>query len=333
MRPRPVAAALALAWLWAGVAAAQQAPDPARGTLGFTFENDVFAGSDQDYTNGVRLDYVRPRGRLSALGRAARARLARLSPGADWRESFALGQNMYTPPDITLRNPPPDQRPYAGFLYAGYGLSADRGDRLDSFSIEIGVVGPSALAEPVQTFVHKLINSPIPNGWDTQIRDEPGIRLIYDRKYRFGAALPLPALDLQADAAPHFNLTLGNVDSSAAAGATLRIGRDLADDYGPPRVRPAVSSPGFFRATRGLSWQLFVGAEGRLVGRNIFLEGNTFGGPRGVTIRRTTADFLAGLAVQLGRVELAYTHVLRLEEYQEQDGPSQFGSLNLRVRY
>ena len=66
---------------------------------------------------------------------------------------------------------------------------------------------------------------------------------------------------------------------------------------------------------------------------NIFIEGNTFGGVDGVEPNRFVADIQAGIAVQLGRVELSYTQVLRTEEYAGQDGMSLFGSVNLRTRF
>jgi lipid A 3-O-deacylase len=325
-------AAFASAAIIAGSASAQEPPGP-RGTWSLTFENDLFGGGDGDYTNGVRFDYVSPRNRLTAMGRFGRDNLGWLTDAGDWYESFALGQNIYTPDDISLPVPEPDDRPYGGYLYFGYALSADRGDRLDTIEIDLGVVGPASLAEQSQTLVHNIIGAQDPKGWDTQIENEPGIRIIYERKYRYGADLPIPVLDLSVDAAPHFNIALGNVDTSAGVGGTVRFGQDLGDDYGPPRVRPAVSSPGFFRNEDDFSWYLFAGVEGRVVGRNIFLQGNTFGGVDGVTINRFVGDVQVGAALQFGRVEFAYTHVIRTEEYAGQDGFSNFGSLNVRARF
>ena len=81
------------------------------------------------------------------------------------------------------------------------------------------------------------------------------------------------------------------------------------------------------------SWYIFAGAEGRAVGRNLFLEGNTFDQRDGVTVHHFVADVQVGAAVRLGPVEVAYTHVLRTEEYAAQDGPAEFGSINLRTQF
>lgn len=303
------------------------------GTASITFENDLFGDEDRDYTNGVRLDYISARNDLPWVGRMARRNLRWLTDAEDWYMTYAIGQNMFTPTDIELTTPPRGERPYAGFLYGGIGLAADRGDRLDVIALEIGMVGPSALGEETQKLVHNIVGAAEPEGWDSQLQDEPGFRLTYERKFKFQRDVPLDILDLSVDFAPHFNMSLGTIDTSAGIGGTFRIGQELSDDYGPPRVRPAVSSPGFFRNTDGFSWYVFAGLEGRLVARNLFIEGNTYKGVKGVDPSRFVGDLQLGAAVQLGNVEFAYTHVIRTQEYEIQDGLSEFGSLNLRMKF
>ncbi len=303
------------------------------GTFGIIYENDVFAGDDRNYTNGARIDYLTPRNDLPLWARIARRNLGWLTDAEDWYAAYALGQNIYTPSDISRDPPDADDRPYSGFLYGSLGVVADRGDRLDTIALDFGVVGPAAQAEWVQRTVHQAIGSPDPKGWDDQLDNEPGFRLLYERKYRFLYDFGFELLDLDVDAAPNFSVALGNVDTSASAGLTLRIGDNLDDNYGPPRVRPAVAGPGFFEETNGLGWYLFVGAEGRLVGRNIFIQGNTFEDGPGVEALPLVADIQAGIALQFGGAELTYTHVLRSPEFEGQGSFSEFGSVNLRIKF
>ena len=56
---------------------------------------------------------------------------------------------------------------------------------------------------------------------------------------------------LGVDLIPNAGVSLGNVLTQASAGLTLRFGQDLANDYGPPRVRPAMAGAGFFRPREG----------------------------------------------------------------------------------
>ncbi|MEM7685562.1 MAG: lipid A deacylase LpxR family protein [Pseudomonadota bacterium] len=309
-------------------------PDANNGTLRFTFENDIFGGTDEGYTNGVRFDYVTPTNQLPWLARKARESLLWMAEdGADWYATFSLGQNIYTPQDLLRRTPDPNDRPYGGFTYASVGLAADSGYRLDTLALDFGVVGRMAQADDVQRAVHDLIDADDPLGWDSQLRNEPAIRLVFERKYRFGYDFDLDFLDLQADAAPHFGLALGNVDTSGAAGFTFRFGDRLDDTFGPPRIRPAVASPGFYEPVDGIGWYVFSGIEARAVARNIFLDGNTFRDSPNVEPHRLVGDLSLGFALQYQDVELSYTHVLRTPEFRGQRGFAQFGSVSISTRF
>lgn len=338
MRVTMVGRCGAIALILAGLgtnAPAQEAPLVSEGgTISATFENDIFGGTDQNYTNGVRIGYLSPRNEPAGLARFGRTHLSWLTPAEDWYLTFALGQNLFTPSDITLPNPPRSERPYGAFLYGSVGIVADSGSQLDTIALDLGIVGQSALGEETQSFVHEIVGADDPRGWDTQIRDEIGFRLLYERKYRFLYDFEPGLFGLQVDAAPNFAVAIGNVDTSASAGLTLRVGDRLEDNYGPPRIRPAVSGPGFFDASDAFGWYLFAGAEARVVGYNMFLEGNLFReGAEGVTPNRIVGDFQLGLALQFKSVEVSYTHVLRTEEYSGQDGLAQFGSVNLRFKF
>src|SRR3546814_15174227 len=91
---------------------------------------------------------------------------------------------MYTPDDVALRNPPLDDRPYAGWLYGSVGLIAETGRRLDQLELTLGVVGPASLAEQTQKLIHEITDSQEPRGWDTQLENEPGGVLHYTRSRR-----------------------------------------------------------------------------------------------------------------------------------------------------
>ncbi|MGF1659080.1 MAG: lipid A-modifier LpxR family protein, partial [Rubrimonas sp.] len=133
---KPIPRALAgAAVLLSAQAALAQAPDKPRGFLSLIVENDIFAGIDEQYTNGTFLRYGLPPNDLPGWARFAKAQAAGLVEADVWRVTYGLGQAMFTPSDITLRDPPLDDRPYAGFLYGTVALSADTGTRLDTFAI------------------------------------------------------------------------------------------------------------------------------------------------------------------------------------------------------
>ena len=102
------------------------------GTLSLVFENDLFYDTDRNYTNGVRASWLSGPDRTPAWALRAARWFPLFPDGGTVRTSYAVGQNMYTPEDIALRDPPLDDRPYAGWLYGSIGLIAETGRRLEA---------------------------------------------------------------------------------------------------------------------------------------------------------------------------------------------------------
>jgi len=214
----------------------------------------------------------------------------------------------------------------------GFGLVANLGsERYDKVQLEVGMVGPASLAEDVQTFWHSLLGLHVPEGWDNQLKNEPGAVLYYEQARRFDRRESI--LGLEMDLVPHFGASLGNVFTYASTGVTGRLGSHLEDDFGPPRIRPSLPGGGYFRPEKGLNWYLFAGAGGRAVLRNIFLDGNTFSDSHSVDKRILVADLQAGVAIQWSRVRISYTQIFRTKEFKTQDTPDVFGSLSLSVQF
>jgi hypothetical protein len=299
-----------------------------KGTWSLIDENDLFGGTDRNYTNGLQFSWLSAKNDLPPAIDWMTDRLSFLAkPGADWRYGFVAGQTMYTPTDITIAAPQPGDRPYSGWLFGGLSLTADSGDRLDTIEFHAGVVGPASGAEFVQRNWHAQIGSPDPKGWDNQLHNEPGAMLVYERKWRNLAEFGV--MGLGADVTPHAGFALGNIHTHAAAGATVRIGKDLADDFGPPRIRPALAGAGYFEPSNDFSWYLFGGVEGRAVARNIFLDGNTFQDSLSVDKEPFVGDVQAGIVLQALGTQLAFTGVYRTEEFKGQDKPDLFGAISL----
>ena len=305
--------------------------DERSGTLSLVYENDTFYNRDSHYTNGVRISWVpgsteRPQWALD---------LARVVP---WfpREGrvlhgFSFGQNMYTPSDITLENPPVGERPYAGWLYGNAGVGVETGLQLDQVVLTAGVVGPASLGEQTQKAVHRLVNSDDPKGWDHQLRNEPGLILAWQRYWRALVATTL--VGNQFDITPHIGATVGNIHTYGNAGITLRYGDNLPLDYGPPRIQPGLSGTSSFVPRPGIGWYAFAGVEGRAVARNLFLDGNSFRNGYSVEKRHFVGDLQFGAVLVWRNVRLSYTHVIRSREFHSQGESDDFGSLTVSLRF
>ena len=193
------------------------------------------------------------------------------------------------------------------------------------------MVGPASLAEQSQKFVHKVIGADQPQGWDTQLHNEPGIVLTSRRSWHSLTASPSTSTRL--DLTPHIGAALGNVFTYANTGLTLRFGERLPDDFGPPRIQPGPPGGADFSLVSDFGWYLFAGIEARLVARNIFLDGNTFRDSRSVDKIPLVGDLQYGIVLDWPSIRLSYTHVLRSREYRTQSGRDDFGALSLSVKF
>jgi lipid A 3-O-deacylase len=333
-----VAAASVATLVAAGSAFAQSQEAQESGTFTVLFENDVFYRTDRDYTNGVQLAWTSPVLEPEDWAVRLANKLPFFSYSSEVRKVYALGQDIFTPSNIALKNPPLDDHPYAGYLYGAVGVlgktpgANGAPDRLDQVELQVGVVGPASLAEETQKFVHSILNDTKPEGWDTQLHNEPALLFEYERSWRFRRKL-FGDLELQAD--PHLGAALGNVYTFANAGAMARVGFNLPDDFGPPRINPSLPGSYYFepRKEGALGGYLFVGVDGRAMAHNIFLDGNTWQDSRHVDKNILVGDLDYGAAVTWNRFRLAYTHVFRTREFKTQRGADQFGALSLSVRF
>jgi lipid A 3-O-deacylase len=325
------------------------------GVLTIQVENDWFGGpsnKDRHYSTGLRANWMSPTlydapEWLQNFTDLPESILGFLDPRVAGhikrRYGVSVGQSLYTPDNTEATALLKDERPYAAWLYVGLTLQTLRYDtskpqmdaiRQDTWQLDVGVVGPAAFGEEVQNNFHKLIGVDKNRGWDNQLHNEPGINLTFERKWRIGRAVLLDdPIKLRSDIVPMIGMSLGNVNTYAAAGAIVRIGQDLGNDFGPPRIRPSLPGSETFDLEDPFGWYIFAGFEGSAVARNIALDGNTFRDSHSVDKNIFVADFMAGAAVFMGRTRLAYTHVLRTKEYKGQKGMDNYGALTFSVGF
>ena len=301
-----------------------------KGIFNVVWENDKFAGTDRDYTNGIRFSWLSAEENMPEWSRTVADNLP-LAPQGHKRISVALGQSMFAPENLISTAPVPGQQPYAGWLYGSVGMVSDTGRTLDNVMLTLGVVGPLSGAEQTQKFVHKLTNSQDPKGWDNQLKNEPGIILTYERKWR--GIIEASPFGIGADVTPHMGVNLGNVNTDASAGATFRLGYDLPADYGPPRIRPSLPGSDFFVPAENAGGYLFATIGERAVARNIFLDGNTFQGGPSVEKETLVGSLQVGAAVTFDQTRISYTQVFMTKEYKTQRDGEQFGVVTVSYRF
>ncbi|MGE3249973.1 MAG: lipid A deacylase LpxR family protein [Hyphomonadaceae bacterium] len=333
----------AAALLAPSIAAAQEERAEDEGVFSIVLENDsLSSGADRNYTSGIKLAYVRPTRDIPGW-LSGGASLVEDITGA--RPAFwgaALGQSIFTPEDISADPAPPDQHPYAGWLYAQIllGTVENRPDGLfpryaDLYEFEFGMVGPSAQGRQAQRGIHQLLGAPDPQGWDSQLHDEFAFALSYERRWSsFRYFTDYVPGGMEIVLSPSIGATVGTLRTEARVGLAAQIGYQIINSYevGPPRVRPSLSGAGYFDR-HDFSWSLFAGVQGRAVARNLFLDGNTFVDSPSVERIPLVVDGQLGFTLQFGDARLAYTYVVRTDEFETQSAPQDFGTVALQFRF
>jgi lipid A 3-O-deacylase len=334
--PRP-AAALVLAALAFGLERDAQAETPKRDGGGFSLvvENDLFSSTakDRNYTSGLKAGYLTPAGQEPRWARAFADLLPGYKARLDTRFEFEIGQTMFTPRDLTLAVPDPNDRPYAGLLYGSVGLiSRTEENILNQAQLVIGVVGPASQAGASQRWLHRQIPAAVqPAGWTSEIPNQFAGELRLQRTHR----LPLVgnARGAQIDILPHYGASLGNLSTGLSFGVGARAGWNLPVDFGPPRVSPSLPGSGYAITDSNLGWYVFGGLEGRYVAHNLVLDERSALGAR-VSRMPFTADGQFGMATYIGDARIAYTQVWRSREFQSQISDySEFGAISVSLRH
>jgi lipid A 3-O-deacylase len=320
------------------------------GSISLYTENDLyFGGTDRHYTNGFKFSFLTTRlasftdDPVPPLVQQLARTLGELLPeGPDYKLGLSVGQNLYTPSDISTRVPLPGDRPYAAWLYLGSAFqmyspprTLSKGvrsiARLDVIEITLGVVGPAALGRQVQNNVHDLFDVAPARGWHHQLRNEPGLNVVYERRYRLSTDITRGHSGWGADLIPHFGVSLGNVFTYATTGAEARLGYHLPADFGANLIRPTGDSGALRRPP--FNAYLFAAVDGRAVARDVTLDGNTWRDSPSVDKKTWVADLRGGLAAGTRHWQLTYTQVVRTREFQGQEKNSVFGSLSLSYHY
>ena len=289
--------------------------------ISLRLENDAVARADRHYTQGSFLSYLSrddgiPRwtgvlaGNLPTFGYTVGATKA----------GFGLGQEIYTPENLGSSELQVDDRPYAGWLFGRLTLQrrgplSRRWSVLETFDLDLGVVGPESLAEQTQKEWHGVD----PRGWDNQLETEPGFALRYQRRFQFKPSESSDGWGVRL--IPHVGGSAGNIATYLNAGGVIRFGYNVPDEFS---TRPGA-----------LKWGAYLlgGLDGRFVLHNIFLDGNTWRESHSVTKRPLVGEGRVGLGLVFQRVDLSFAHVFRSREFNDQNRSDSFGSVILAVKF
>jgi hypothetical protein len=179
------------------------------------YENDFFTGTDRDYTQGLYIEKVNPyfwNFFLSKILWHPRSGIVKFG--------LAVEQDVYTPNHLDVSGILYGDRPYAGvLLLKGFLQSVDPGRRERvSTSLSIGLIGPGAGGEGMQTAIHHAIHYLKPLGWHNQIRND----LVLN--YQVNFEKELFSVGRHVSFSSFSSLRLGTLNDKATTGFTFMAG-------------------------------------------------------------------------------------------------------------
>lgn len=305
--------------------------DDSYGTFNLSFENDTILRTDRCYTGGAKLGWM-----SNDLKNYRQKPLLKWLPFVNRKEFqhsvfLSLCQGLYTPDDITRPELIEDDRPYAGILFLALGIHSIGPRWMETWELNLGIIGPHAFAEESQKIIHFLFKGDKALGWHHQLKDELALQLIYERKWR--ALQFRPKTGFGFDLLPYIGAGLGNVHIYASMGTQFRLGWNLPDDYGPSLIRPG-GDRNFSPRCRGpLGFFLFAGVDGKAVGRDIFLDGNTLRKSHRVDKNPWILDITLGVGMRIGRVNISYAFVFWTKRFKTETKEHKFGAVNISLSY
>jgi hypothetical protein len=290
-------------------------------------DNDVFnlgkgLDDDRDYTQGASAALTLSDADTPAWAKDFASAIPLYADDSRVHLAFTLGQEVYTPEDLLDPALIPDDRPYAGWLWAGMaiqGRSLDddpdrRRDRMDLLEFDLGVVGPASQGERVQNTWHReVLGIDEAQGWDNQIGNELGALLTWERRMRLVAG-GVPDR-MMWDAIPRLRARAGNIRVDATLGLDARVGWNLPRDFGPMAVDGTGLQEGTDPPEPWLA--LSGGAAIRAVAHDITLDGNTWKDSHSVDRMPFVPESSAAVTVGWGPFSASFAQMWNRQEFDE----------------
>ena len=245
--------------------------------VNFYFEDDVYTHTDDGYSAGERLSFLWyiPDENYTIYDTLF------LDYGPSYSYfTFALTNQIFTPTDTNSKTLIENDRPYAGWSYAEFGMHKSSKKHLRSLLIKIGIIGSSSYSKEIQNNFHALIGNDYTKGWGNQLNNEIGVNLKYTHKWML---LSKSNTLFESSLVPFVEGELGNIAINAKGGVNTRIGYNIPKDFSVSSIDygadPGIPAYDEYQNMKKLPWSfsLNFSAAASVVERDIFLDGNSFG--------------------------------------------------------
>ena len=265
----------------------------------FYYDNDFFAATDENYTQGYSFELVSPYFKTNPINY-----LFYKPKEVEIRYGLAVEHIGYTPNRYELPEIQFDDRPFAAAIMLKSFLIAvdtlNNGRYTTSFNF--GLIGPAAFGEEMQVGIHKATGNKTPLGWRHQIKND--IVINYEIGYEKQLVRYRDLFSLQANT----TAKVGTLFTTGSVGINTTFG--------------IINSP--FKSTKTVNgFKLYAYAQPlfTVVGYDATLQGGLFNNKSPYTIsskevERFTSQFNYGIVLKTRTLYFEYSRSSITKEFE-----------------
>lgn len=264
----------------------------------FHYDNDYFAASDENYTQGYNFELVLP-----ALEKNPLNSLFFIKKEGEVKYGLAVEHIGFTPDDYVSEAIQFGDRPFAAAIMLRSFKMINNSEKKWrwSQSLSLGLIGPGAFGKEMQVGIHEATGNKTPGGWDNQIKNDIVLnyRIDFEKQlYNYNNLFVLNAKS---------SLQIGTLFTKTSISTNLVLGKMNTDFITPKSKR---------------KFQVYAYTEPilSLVGYDATLQGGLFNRDSPYTfssgdIERFTVQFNYGLVIKTKSLYFEYTRSAITREF------------------
>jgi hypothetical protein len=268
----------------------------------FNYDNDFFAATDKNYTQGYSFELVTPYFSANPLNHLF------LKPkDAALRYGLAIEHIGFTPSSFDRPEIQFGDRPFAAaIMLKSFMLATNQaGKTRFTSSLNLGIIGPAAFGKEMQVGIHKATGNKIPLGWRNQIKND--IVLNYEVGYEKQLFRYHNLISLQANA----NAKVGTLFTNGSIGVNTTFG--IINDL----FSSAQESKRFF-------FYGYAQPVVHIIGYDATLQGGLFNEKSPYTIasrdmERFTGQLNYGIVLRTKTLYFEYSRAISTKEFESGD--------------
>ena len=263
------------------------------------YDNDFFTKTDYYYTQGITLEYVHP-----ALKQIPLFKILVQPKSSQLQYGIAANLFGYTPTSIGSNEILYGDRPFSSSMslrFFSIASNAMQKQRIAS-SVSLGIIGPAAQGEEIQTGIHRWLKNILPKGWQYQVHND--IILNYQLSYEKNLLSKEDVLLINGMA----GVKAGTLNNKITAGLNC-----MAGHFNNP-----FSTTG--KTTKKIEYYFYSQAQLHAVGYDASLQGGLFNHTSPYTtsaadISRFVFQADAGIVVNFRKLYLCYSQAYLTREF------------------